>query len=206
MVTPINYIHDSSVSMIKMVNGLLSVTRLEKGRIELNIQDVLIASLVHECINDVELSAKEKGLYLKYIEPKKPITIKGDPEKIKQAVTNIINNALLYTPKGGVTVNVCLSGEFVKISIKDTGIGIDEEDLGKIFQSFARGKRGVELYTQGTGLGLYVAKSFIEMHNGKISVVSKGKDKGSTFEIIIPIKTMIIKKQEFSLLPETKET
>lgn len=204
--TPIGYIHDSSVSMIKMVNGLLSITRLERGKVELKIQDVSIDELVEECISDVELTAKEKGLYLKYTKPKKVITIKGDPEKIKQAIINIINNALLYTPKGGVTVKVSLFGEFVNISIKDTGIGIDEEDLGKIFQSFARGKRGVELYTQGTGLGLYVAKSFIEMHNGKINVSSKGINKGSTFEIILPVRTEIAKKQEFNLFPNPKET
>lgn len=204
--TPIGYIHDSSVSMIKMVNGLLSITRLERGKVELKIQDVSIDELVQECINDVELTAKEKGLYLKYNKPKKIITIKGDPEKIKQAVINIINNALLYTPKGGVTVKISLLGEFINISIKDTGIGINEEDLGKIFQSFTRGKRGVELYTQGTGLGLYVAKSFIEMHNGKINVSSKGINKGSVFEIIIPNKTEITKKQEFNLFPNLKET
>jgi len=201
---PVKYIHDSSVSMIKMVNSLLSVTRLERGKIELKIESFSIVDLVQSCIEDVQLTAKEKGLYLKYIKPKNKMPlIKGDPEKVKHAIMNILNNAVLYTVKGGVTVEVSLLKDyFVRVEIQDTGVGIEPEELEKIFASFSRGKRGVELYAQGTGLGLYVARSFIEMHRGTISVHSEGKDKGSTFDIDIPVKASIQSKQEFSLKPD----
>jgi signal transduction histidine kinase len=201
---PVKYIHDSSVSMIKMVNSLLSVTRLERGKIELKIESFSIVDLVQSCIEDVQLTAKEKGLYLKYIKPKNKMPlIKGDPEKVKHAIMNILNNAVLYTVKGGVTVEVSLlKNYFVRVEIQDTGVGIEPEELEKIFASFSRGKRGVELYAQGTGLGLYVARSFIEMHRGSISVHSEGKDKGSTFDIDIPVKASIQSKQEFSLKPD----
>jgi signal transduction histidine kinase len=200
---PIKYIHDSAVSMIKMVNSLLSVTRLERGKVELKLENFSIVDLVKFCIDDVDLAAKEKGLYLKYIKPKNKMPlIKGDPEKIKQAISNILNNAVLYTVTGGITVTVSLfKNYFVRIEIKDTGVGIEPEELEKIFYSFSRGKRGVEMYTQGTGLGLYVARSFIEMHKGTISLYSEGKDKGSTFNIDIPIRANILNRQEFNLAP-----
>lgn len=202
IMAPINYIHDSSVSMIKMVNGLLSVTRLERGKIELKIREFSIVDLIDECIRDVELSAREKGLYLKYVPSKKRISsVRGDPEKIKHAILNILNNAILYTVKGGVTVTVSEFSSFARIEIKDTGVGLEKEELAKIFMSFSRGKKGLELHTQGTGLGLYVARSFIEMHNGKISVFSEGRDKGSTFYIDIPFRAYIVPRHEFSLMP-----
>jgi len=199
---PVNYIHDASVSMIKMVNGLLSVTRLERGKVELKVKYFPIGEVIEECIKDVELRAKEKGLYLNYEKSKEEVPlIKGDPEKIKHAIMNILNNAILYTLEGGVTIAVSLIGSLVRITIKDTGVGIESVEMEKIFQSFSRGKRGVEIYTQGTGLGLYVARSFISMHKGKITVFSEGKDKGSTFYIDIPIKADIVSKQEFDLVP-----
>lgn len=200
---PIKYIHDSTVSMIKMVNSLLSVTRLERGKVELRVENFSIVDLVKSCIDDVELAAKEKGLSLKYVKPKNKMPlVKGDPEKIKQAILNILNNAILYTITGGVIVTVSLLKDYlVRIEIQDTGVGIEPEEIEKIFYSFSRGKRGVELYTQGTGLGLYVARSFIEMHKGTISVHSEGKDKGSTLDIDIPVRANISNRQEFNLAP-----
>ncbi|GMX58637.1 MAG: hypothetical protein MCSN_2910 [Candidatus Microsyncoccus archaeolyticus] len=195
------YIYDSSVRMIKLVNSLLSVSRLERGRIELNIESISIEKVIEECVEDVSMSAKEKGLYIKYKKsPKKLPEINGDFEKIKNAVCNIINNAVLYTVKGGVTIKSYLENNSIKIEIKDTGVGIDKEDLGKIFESFSRGKGGLELYTQGTGLGLYVAKSFVEIHNGTITAFSKGKNKGSIFIIDLPIKSIIKKHQTFNII------
>jgi len=199
---PIRYIHDSSVSMIKMVNGLLSVTRLERGKVELKVKNFSVEDTIEECIRDTQLKAEEKGLYLRYEKPKQVIPlIRGDQEKVKQAVSNIINNAILYTISGGVTVSVSVIGSLVRITVKDTGVGIEQDEMEKIFQSFSRGKRGSELHTQGTGLGLYVAKSFMAMHKGKITVYSEGKDKGSTFFIDMPIRADIVPFQEFDLLP-----
>ena len=199
----VNYIHDSSVRMIKLVNSLLSISRLERGKIELNIQEISVDKIIEECIADIEMAAKEKGLYIKYKKSNKVLPlIRGDYEKIKNALGNIINNAVLYTVKGGVTITSDLINNFVRIEIKDTGVGIDKEDAEKIFKSFSRGKGGVEMYTQGTGLGLYVAKSFIEMHKGKLDLFSKGKNKGSIFTVELPIKSIIEKKQLFNIIPQ----
>lgn len=198
----VKYIHDSSVRMIKLVNSLLSVSRLERGKIELNVENISIEKVIEECVKEISIPAKEKNLYLLYKKGRiKLPLIRGDFEKIKHALSNIINNAVIYTIDGGVTVKSFLADNIIKIEIKDTGVGIDEEDMEKIFKSFTRGKGGTELYTQGTGLGLYVAKSFLEMHNGNIRVESKGKNKGSIFTIELPIKSNIGKKQLFNLIP-----
>lgn len=198
---PIKYIHDSSVSMIKMVNGLLSVSRLERGKIELKIQSFSVPALIEECVRDVELSAKKKGLYLNYVPSKPGIPlVRGDMEKIKHAISNILNNAVLYTTTGGVTISISKVDPYIRVEIKDTGVGIEKEEMEKIFLSFSRGNKGRELYTQGTGLGLYIARSFIEMHKGKITVFSEGKDKGSTFYIDIPVRANIASRHEFNLM------
>ncbi len=201
--TAIEHIHDSSIRMIKMINSLLNVTRIEKGKIELNIRDFSIVDLVQSCIDDLNLEAKEKGLYLKYIKPTSDIPlVRGDAEKIEQAISNILNNAILYTKKGGITIKVYLFQKcFVRIEIKDTGIGLESEDIEKLFTSFSRGKKGVEINVQGIGLGLYIAKSFIEMHKGKISVFSAGQGKGSTFYLDIPIKARINDRQKYDFQP-----
>lgn len=198
--TAINYIHESSVGMIKLVNSLLAVSRLEKGQIELKIQDISIDDMLQECVKDIELVAEEKKLYLTYKNLVKELPmIKGDPDKLKQAFGNIINNAVLYTVKGGVTITLKKKEDTLFVQIKDTGVGMEKEDFKKIFKSFSRGKGGKEMYTQGTGLGLYVAKNFIEMHNGKLEVDSKGKNRGSTFFIELPIKSSIETKHYFVL-------
>lgn len=190
--TSIEYIYDSSVRMIELVNNLLNVNRLEKGTINLNVKDVSVNQIIEECIEDAEYSAKNKGILVKYVNSKNKLPlIKGDYEKIKNSIGNIINNAVLYTVKGKVEIRASVDNESIKVEVKDTGIGIEKEDIDKIFKSFSRGKGGAELYTQGTGLGLYIAKSFIEMHGGKISVYSEGKDKGSVFTIELPLKSTI---------------
>jgi len=185
----IEYVYDSSVRMIDLVNNLLNVNRLERGVINLDIKEISIDQIIKECIKDVQSIAKDKKLTIEYLNEGKISTIEGDYEKIKNALGNVINNAVLYTLKGGVEIKTSTtSEEEIKIEIKDTGVGIEKEDLDKIFQSFSRGKGGTEIYTGGTGLGLYVAKKFIEMHKGKISVYSKGKNKGSVFTVVLPIK------------------
>jgi signal transduction histidine kinase len=185
----IEYIYDSSVRMIDLVNNLLNVNRLERGVINLDLKEISIDQIIKECIGDVQSIANSKKLTIKYSNEEKIPLIKGDYEKIKNALANVINNAVLYTLKGGVEIKSSMNSEKeIKIEIKDTGIGVGKEDINKIFQSFSRGRGGTELYTGGTGLGLYVAKKFIEMHKGKISVYSKGENKGSVFTVVLPIK------------------
>lgn len=200
MKDPLIYINDASIRMIKLINSLLDISRLEKGKLELKIcKGLSVNKIVEECIEDVKLLAKEKGIYIKYKSDKNLPLISGDEEKLKEAIHNIINNAILYTEKGGIAINTERRKNGVVIQIKDTGIGMSKEDIDKIFKSFSRGLGASQLYTQGTGLGLFVAKNFIEMHNGKLKAISEGEGKGSLFCIRLPIKSNILKKHDYSL-------
>ena len=190
----VNYIYDSSVRMIELVNSLLNISRIERGEVELKYSYFSVEDLIKECIEDVKISAKEKKLYLKFIKPKSALLqFHGDRDKIKNAINNLINNAILYTIKGGIVIKIIEENKMIKIEIKDTGVGIEKEEINKIFKSFSRGKSGTELFTQGTGLGLYVAKNFIEMHKGVLSVFSEGKDRGSVFIIKLPLNNNNLK-------------
>jgi len=186
----IDYIHQSSVRMIGLVNDLLNVSRIQTGKVQLKLEDVLIESLIQESIEDVKLLAQQKNLFISFEKPAQPLPmIKADREKLKQIIINLLDNAIRYTDKGGITVkcqktetNNCL------ISISDTGQGMELDEINKLFKSFSRGKAGLSTHTQGTGLGLYTAKKFIELHNGKIWAESEGHNKGSTFYIELPIE------------------
>ncbi len=112
----------------------------------------------------------------------------ADQGKLRQVILNIVDNAIKYTREGEITLKLKKLDEQEEIRISDTGEGMDEKELNSLFQMFSRATAGTQLHTEGTGLGLYVAKQFIEMHAGKIWAESKGKGKGSTFIIQLPIK------------------
>jgi signal transduction histidine kinase len=184
----IEHIYDSSRRMIEMVNDFLNVSRLETKKTVLRKKEVSLKDLINRVVAELSFKAQEKNLYLKYEQPKIDKIIKIDSEKLKEAVSNLIDNSIHYTKKGGITVDAKADDSKIFITVSDTGAGMAQGELVKIFESFSRGSAGNELNTQGSGLGLYIAKKFVEMHNGKIWAESKGKNKGSAFHIELPNK------------------
>jgi signal transduction histidine kinase len=183
----ITHIYDSSQRMIKLVNDFLSVSRMETGKTILKIQETSMNELIGQVIAGLELRAKEKNLYLEYNRPTTDHIANIDPAKIKEVLSNLIDNAIHYTEKGGITVTVQKNGK-ITVIISDTGAGMTPEEIANLFESFSRGSAGNKLNTQGSGLGLYIAKKFVEMHNGEIHAASGGKDNGSTFYVELPGK------------------
>ena len=110
-----------------------------------------------------------------------------DPNKIKEVVSNLIDNALKYTKEGGVTVSLEGTPSVARIIVTDTGIGIHPEDQKNLFEKFLRSKETTKMVVSGAGLGLYVGKSFIAAHGGRIWAESAGPDKGSRFIIELPL-------------------
>ena len=189
MEKPLENIYLSNERLIKLVNDLLNVSRIEAGRMEMKPEKLSIESIITSITEELKNAAKEKGLYLKWEKPKKPLPkIAIDREKIRQVIMNVVDNAIRYTEKGGVTIKCKAQNEKCKIEISDTGTGLTKYELSKMFESFSRGAAGTRLYTEGVGLGLYIARRLIELHHGKIWAESKGKGKGSTFYIELPIK------------------
>lgn len=180
--------YDSNERMINLVNDLLNVARIEEGRFLQKTQEYDTADIFSEVIGRFKEDAEKKGLSFNYILPSKKLPkINVDKEKIIMAIQNIIENAIFYTKSGGIELlveYVPAKKEF-KVRIKDTGIGIPENQKVRIFSRFFRGGTALKTETEGSGLGLFIAKNIIEAHNGKIWFDSQ-EGKGTTFYFTLP--------------------
>ncbi len=189
MEVPLKNIYLSNERLIKLVNDLLNVSRIEAGRIELKIEKTSLEEVISSIAEELKNEIKNRNLYLKFEKPQKPLPkISVDPDKIRQAIMNIIDNAIRYTNRGGIAVKTQILNTKYQIQISDTGEGMTKEEISHLFESFSRGTAGTRFWTEGAGLGLYVAKKFVEMHNGKIWAESPGRGKGSTFYIELKIR------------------
>jgi len=179
----------STTSLIKMVNDFLDITQFQLGKKVVEVKDgVDLSPILEEVVRDIELEAKDKGIYLKLEKPVGPCLIKADESKIKAAIVNIFDNSVKYTKEGGVTMKLEVKKEKVRISIKDTGMGIAKERLPRLFNNtFERTEEAKKTFTSGRGIGLYLSSQIILAHNGKIWAESEGEGKGSTFFIELPI-------------------
>jgi len=189
MEKPLENIYASNERLIKLVNDLLNLSRLEAGKIEFNPELTSLKELVSGIIQELRINVEKKGLYIKIVKPSEPLPkIMLDRDKIRQVILNIIDNAIKYTKEGGITVNLEKLNSEEQIKVSDTGEGMDEKEIQSLFQIFSRATAGTQLHTEGAGIGLYVARQFVEMHGGKIWAESLGKGKGSTFIVRLPIQ------------------
>jgi CheY-like chemotaxis protein len=166
---------------------LLDISGIETGRIRLNLEFIHIGAISEEMATSLRGQIEEKGLDLKLDIPEGLPPIYGDRDRVTQILTNLTDNAWRYTPSGGqVTVSAQTIGNFLRVSVADTGIGIAPEDQEKIFTRFYRADHPLVQEVAGTGLGLSIAKSFVEMHGGEIWVESE-PGRGSTFSFTLPL-------------------
>jgi len=179
----------STKRLIRIVNELLDISQFQLGKKVVSLQpNVRIEPILDELMEELKFEAEHKSIYLKLKKPKKILKIKADSEKLKVALFNIVDNAIKYTRKGGVTINI-ESDRKLRIVVKDTGMGIAKEGLKTLFQrTFERGKEAKEVFATGRGIGLYITYQIIKAHNGKIWAESEGEGKGSTFYIELPVR------------------
>jgi signal transduction histidine kinase len=185
----INKVYLANNRLIELVENLLSISRLESGRMQYNYQLVQLADIVKDAMSMFAVVAKKQDINLEVLTPEMPLPLLSlDAGKIREVISNLIDNALKYTEKGSVTVKMEQVGdEKIRVSVKDTGIGIKKEDLEHIFLKFARSKETEKLYVGGTGLGLYVGRTFVEKHGGRLWAESEGHGHGSEFIFELPI-------------------
>lgn len=182
--------------MIKLINDLLNVARIEEGRYLYRPTPADIGIIVESVVNFYREEAKRKEIKIEFKRPKKLPKVKVDEEKIKLVITNLVDNAIEYTPKGG-RVTICLKSDKkeVAFSVGDTGIGIPEDQKGRVFSKFFRGANAMRMQTEGTGLGLFITKNIIEAHKGRIWFKSK-EGEGSTFYFTLPIEEKLKRSLE----------
>jgi signal transduction histidine kinase len=174
--------------LIKLVNSFLNVSKIELGKLELELERADIVEIVESVVKEMEIAVKGKNLYLKFEKPKEVPKILIDKEKIREIILNLVDNAIKYTQRGGVEVKLQIVNNRLQIVVADTGEGLTKEEKAKLFESFSRGSAGQKYWVEGAGIGLYVAKKIVELHQGKIWVESEGKGKGSKFYVELPIK------------------
>lgn len=187
----LNKVYTSNERLVTLVEDLLNVSRIESGRMEFKFENAQVADVCQEVYDTFVQRAKEHKLYLEYKLPEVALPeVFIDKVKVREVISNLVDNALKYTPdgKGGVTMKVEELGENLRVTISDTGIGVPKTELPYLFAKFSRGKDIGRLNTGGTGLGLYVGRAMIENNGGKIWAESDGEGKGSRFIIELPLK------------------
>jgi signal transduction histidine kinase/uncharacterized membrane protein YhdT len=188
MKEPIQNVYQSNERLIKLVNDLLSLSRLDAGKVKFEPQLISLEEIIKDIIEEFKLPIENKGLYIKIKKVKTPFPkVFADQDHVRQAILNIIDNAIKYTEKGGITIELLKTENKAQIKISDTGKGITREELDRLFQMFSRASAGNQFHAEGAGIGLYIAKKFIEMHKGRIYAESKGDNSGSIFTIELPL-------------------
>lgn len=183
-------IHDSSIRLIQIVNDFLNVSRLEQGRIEFVNEEFDIRELVLEVFKELEFTAHEKNLFLKFdSEQRNAVKVYADRDRTKEVLINLIGNSLKFTDQGGVTVSILPNPNFLKIAIIDSGRGIPVKNQSLLFHKFQQASEQILTrdFTRGTGLGLYISKILIEGMEGKIWLENTEEGKGSTFSFTLPL-------------------
>jgi signal transduction histidine kinase len=188
---PVERVHQSGERLIHLVNDLLGLSRIQMGKIDLELGEVDLCQVARSIVDEFSWEAQEKGIELKTTCPDRGVpVIVGDISKLRDSIMNLVDNAIRYTEKGSVTIAVLNDGDSVLVNVIDTGAGIDPQDARNLFKSFRRGDVGRKNWTEGSGLGLYIAQQFVMLHRGKIWAESKGKGSGSTFHIRVPVKRL----------------
>lgn len=184
----------SNERLIKLVEDLLDISKIEEGKLEFIFQEVDICDIIQTVVDEFSSLVKEKGFKISFERPFDLPKIKADETKIRQVILNLIDNAIKYTNDGYIEIAANQKSKIqnpkqkvIIIKIKDTGVGMTNEEIGELFEKFHRGVEIPKIHTEGTGLGLYVAKKIVEAHKGKIWAESEGKGKGSTFYVELPI-------------------
>jgi len=186
----VNDILESGRHLLSLINDILDLSKVEAGKVELEQSKVNINKLLENSLIMVKEKCMKLGINLNMniAQDLEDLEITADELRLKQVMFNLLSNAAKFTPDGGaITLEGERKGEELIISVKDTGIGIAPEDQEKIFEEFYQLKGGLAGKTPGSGLGLSLVKSHVEMHGGRISVESEGQGKGSRFSFALPI-------------------
>ncbi len=178
----------STERLITLIKDLLDISRIESGRLELKLESVDLTEMTDTLVRDLMPNAMNKKLQLTFQKPAQALPhVVVDAQRVRQVMLNFIDNAIKYTSHGQIDVSLKQEGNELIFSVTDTGRGLSKEEIVKLFTKFTRVRGSQRLNTEGTGLGLYVAKQMVNEHHGEVGVISPGHEKGSTFSMRLPI-------------------
>jgi PAS domain S-box-containing protein len=175
--------------LTRLVDDLLDVSRISQGKILLRTGRLDLVALVRTAVEDHRASATDAGETLALDLPDRPLWVKGDPTRLAQCVGNVLHNAVKFTERGGrIDVAVRAEDGHAVVSVQDTGVGVDPETLGRLFEPFSQADSGIDRSRGGLGLGLALVKRLVELHGGTASAHSEGLGQGTRVEIRIPLQ------------------
>ena len=189
----VNTMHSSANTLLELIENVLDIAKIEAGKIVIESRDFDLHKLANSVIFMLAPMGQKKNLSVSCnFDPETPFSLKGDQQHLRQVLINLVNNAIKFTEKGSVNLSVSLVGGTVsapriRFEIVDTGIGIGEEDLTKVFDDFTQADAGTNRTFDGTGLGTTISKDLVELMNGEIGAMSE-IGKGSTFWFEIPFQ------------------
>ena len=203
--------HDSAMQLLNIINDILDIAKIESGSFSLMFELIDITEVLEDAIDLQAVPIKEKGLNLSLPAEHDPITVYADPEKLKQVFLNVLSNAVKFTDSGSISISMNLEsnkhkspdlvngnipetttslsteGEWVVVTVKDTGIGIDPEQQQKLFQPFVMADGSTTRKFGGNGLGLAISRKIMESMRGSITLHSEGINQGATVIISLPV-------------------
>jgi signal transduction histidine kinase len=180
-------IYTSNERLIRLVENLLNISRIEAGRLEYEFKPINLEQIIKSVCEELETTAQAKKIKLDLEIGQNLPPVMADEEKIRQVVLNLIDNAIKYSQGKPVKIKLEKRNDKIQFCVTDQGLGIDPADMPHLFKKFVRGKKTALVHTEGTGLGLYVAHKIITGHKGRIWAQSPGLGQGSTFCFWLPV-------------------
>ncbi|MBA7711785.1 Cell-division control histidine kinase PdhS [subsurface metagenome] len=189
----VDIINNGGKRLNNLIEDLIDVLKMESGKLELKKQKENIVEIIKNCLNDMLFLVKERDLSLSF-DFQRDIYIEVDKIRIEQVIMNLISNAIKNTPpKGTLSIKLKEHNGFVNLKISDTGVGFTEEEKEKVsvekldkFGKIERYGKGMDILTEGSGLGLFISKEIVKLHHGEIWLESEGRNKGSSFIVRVP--------------------
>lgn len=179
-------VKDSADGLIELIDNLLDVRKVDEGRMDYHFAKTDISILAKEVISIFQRVADSKRIDISFSGPENGVFLNADGQRLKHVIQHLVGNAIKYTHKGFVKVEVSEDKRKIKLCVSDSGMGISKELLPIIFQKFVRDHR-IRGKVLGTGLGLYIARKIVEAHGGRIWAESEGEGKGSKFFVSLPV-------------------
>jgi signal transduction histidine kinase len=173
--------------MVRLIDDLLDVSRVTTGKLSLHREQVDLPALLHSVVEIAQPAAAQKGLALGIEGDTPPLLLSGDPARLAQVFSNLLNNACRYTDAGGrIDVSMTLLPHAVEVAVQDSGIGVEPAMQARIFELFEQGDKTLERGNSGLGIGLTLARQLVQLHGGDIRVHSEGRNRGARFTVRLP--------------------
>ncbi|MDX2288011.1 MAG: HAMP domain-containing sensor histidine kinase [Hyphomicrobiaceae bacterium] len=180
-------IHDAAVHLLSVINGILDISKIQSGRYTLDAMEVDLGEVLLECVTAVQTSARAAEVELTWQLPPELPPIRGEESKLAQIFTNLLSNAIKFTPPGGSVLLEAarLPDDGLAILVRDSGVGMSKDELQVALEPFGQVDGTRARWREGTGLGLPIAKSLVELHGGRLEIRSE-KGKGTDVAIVLP--------------------